>query len=229
MDSDKTQTQPPQDTTPPSTIVEGEETPKSGEQIELTPEYRPEISHEGAAKEPDETEEFQAGYAPERSTRQQRVLTERGLEYQQQLRARSLRSTIIRWRRKLDEAEDLVVDSEDPWVLTRERDELSAILREVQTAAASLSEVAVVEEPIDHYEEETRKLRKRLNNKINDLKEEIRSITSRKSIVSRKSKMSSRRSHSSSRLSTTLKARSSSKDSRTIGSDAVSQRGGCSF
>ena len=64
MDSDKTQTQPPQDTTPPSTIVEGEETPKSGE---LIPEYRPprdetgrepEISHESASKEPDETEEF---------------------------------------------------------------------------------------------------------------------------------------------------------------------------
>ena len=146
MDSDKTQTEPPQDTTPPSTIEEGEETLKSGEQIKLIPEYRPprdktgrepEISHEGASKEPDETEEFQAGYAPERLTRQQRVLTERGLEYQQQLRARSLRSTIIRCRRKLDEAEDLVVDSEDPVILTRERDELPAILREVQTAAAS--------------------------------------------------------------------------------------------
>ena len=95
-------------------------------------------------------------------------------------------------------------------ILTRERDELSAILREVQTAAASLS-VAVVEEPIDHYEEETRKLRKRLNNKINDLKEEIRSMTSRKSIVSRKSKISSRRSYASSRLSTALKAESAVK------------------
>ena len=70
MDSDKTQTQPPQDTTPHSTIVEGEELPKSGEQIELTPEHSPpkdktvreaEISHEGAAKESDETEEHLRG------------------------------------------------------------------------------------------------------------------------------------------------------------------------
>ena len=84
-------------------------------------------------------------------------------------------------------------------------------MREIQTAAASLSEVAVVEETIDLYEEETRKLRKRLNNKINDLKEEIRSMTSRKSIVSRKSKMSSRRSHASSRSSTALKAEAAAK------------------
>ena len=134
MDSDKTQNQPRQeteisDTTSPSTIAEGEEIPKSGEQIELTPEFRsprdetgrePEISHEGATKEPDKAEELQPGYVRDSSTRPQ-VLTERGLEFQLQLRARSLRTAINKWRRKVDKAEDRLADCDDVDTLINQR------------------------------------------------------------------------------------------------------------
>ena len=219
MDSDKTQNQPPQetetsDTTLPSTIAEGEEIPKSGELIELTPEYRPprdetcrdpEISHEGATKEPDKAEELLAGYVTDRSTRPQ-VLTERGLEFQQQLRARSLRTAINKWRRKIDEAEDRLADCDNVNTLINQRNDLSSFLGEVQAAAESLSEVAMFPEPVDRFEDETRQLRKAINGKIKELRDEARSATSKRSKGSNKEPRASSRSSKSMKLEVATKA-----------------------
>ena len=108
---------------------------------------------------------------PDRSTRP-RVPTAKGLEYQQDIRKRALRSAITKWRHRLDEAEDLQVDCKDAQILTREMDKLSTLFREVQNAVGSLSEVTSVEDPIDQFEEESRQFRKRINSRINKLKEE---------------------------------------------------------
>ena len=144
------------------------------------------------------------GLNPDRSTRP-RVPTVKGLEYQQDIRKRALRSAITKWRHRLDEAEDLLVDCEDAQILTRERDQLSTLFREVQNAAGSLSEVTSVEDPIDQFEEESRQFRKRINGRINELKEEVRSMTSRRS------KGSSKWSRTSSRSSKTLKLEAAAK------------------
>ena len=131
---------------------------------------------------------------PDRSTRP-RVSTAKGLEYQQQTRAQALRSAIIKWRRKMDVAEDILADCEDVSILSRHRDELSVSLNEIHTAAVTLSELCKVDEPIDALEDETRQLRKRLNSKKTYLKDEIRSTISRRSKGS--SKLSRALTHSS--------------------------------
>ena len=162
---------------------------KSDEQIELTPEYRPprdqtsrgpEISHEGAIKETDEAQELQVGYVPDRSTRP-RVITERGLEFQQQLRARSIRIAINRWRRKIDKAEDRLADCNNVNRLVDQRNDLSSSLGEVQAATESLSKCAMFPEPVDRFENETRQLRKAINGKIKELRDEAHSTSSERS------------------------------------------------
>ena len=143
-------------------------------------------------------------FIPDRSTRP-RVPTAKGLEYQQDIRKRALRSAITKWRHRLDEAEDLLVDCEDAQILTTERDQLSTLFKEVQNAAGSMSEVTSVEDPIDQFEEESRQFRKRINGRINELKEEVRSM------MSRRSKGSSKWSRTSSRSSKTLKLEAAAK------------------
>ena len=143
-------------------------------------------------------------FIPDRSTRP-RVPTSKGLEYQQDIRKRALRSAVTKWRHRLDAAEDLLVDCEDAQILTRERDQLSTLFKEVQNAAGSLSEVTTVEDPIDQFEEESRQFRKRINGRINELKEEVRSM------MSRRSKGSSKWSRTSSRSSKTLKLEAAAK------------------
>ena len=123
------------------------------------------------------------------------VPTAKGLEYQQQTRARALRSAITKWRRKMDVTENILADCEDVSTLSRHRDELSVCLNKIQTAEVPLSELCEADEPIDSLEDETRQLRKRLNSKITYLKDEVRSTISRRSKGS--SKLSRALTHSS--------------------------------
>ena len=149
--------------------------------------------------------EFVADNVQMRSVRP-RVPTQRGLEYQQQIRQRDLRLAINRWRRKMDQVEDILTDCEDVTILSSQRDQLSSSLDEVQAAASNLSNVAVVDEPIDRYEDETRQLRKGINIKINHIKEETRSVASRKSKGSTKVSRTSTRSSKSMKLEVAAKA-----------------------
>ena len=115
-----------------------------------------------------------------------RVPTDRGLHYQLELRRNNLRVPINKWRHRADDINDLLVNCDDIGTLSKQRKVLLTLSEDAERSAEILSQVFAVEEPIGNILEETRQLRKDLNSKIRELKEEIRSTSSRKSSVSSK-------------------------------------------
>ena len=133
-----------------------------------------------------------------------RVPTERGLEYQREIRQRNLRSAIAKWKRKAGDLSDLLADCEDINVLANQRRDLLSLLDEVESAAESLSQVSIVEEQIETIQNRTEQLRMEINSKIRELKDEIRSTSSQRSKFS--SRASSGRSSSRSAKAMKLEA-----------------------
>ncbi len=122
----------------------------------------------------------------------QRILTEKGLEYQQQVHQRALRTAIKAWQRKVDLADDVLADCDDVKHLSSFRDELLSLLNKVQNAAKQLSEFAEVSEPIQRLEDETRHCRKAINDQIKNLKDVARSTSSKRTKSSTVSRATSR-------------------------------------
>ena len=83
---------------------------------------------------------------------------------------------------------------------------MSSSLGEVGAAAESLSEVAMFSEPVDRFEDETRQLRKAINGKIKELREEARSATFKRSKGSNQESRASSRSYKSMKLEVARKA-----------------------
>ena len=71
---------------------------------------------------------------PERVVRP-RVPSERGLEYQREIRQRNLRSAIVKWKRRAGDIGDLLAECQDIETLSKQRKDLLAQLEEVKNAA----------------------------------------------------------------------------------------------
>ena len=142
---------------------------------------------------------------PERVVRP-RVPTERGLEYQREIRQRNLRSAIVKWKRRAGDIGDLLAECQDIETLSKQRKDLLAQLEEVENAAESLSQISVVEEPIETLQSRTERLRNDINTRIRELRDEVQSTSSRSKMSS---KVSSGR--SSSRSTKAMKAEAAAK------------------
>ena len=75
--------------------------------------------------------------------------TERGLEYQPEIRQRNLRSAIVKWKGRAGDIGDLLAECQDIETLSKQRKDLLAQLEEVVNAAKSLSQISLVEESIE--------------------------------------------------------------------------------
>ena len=63
-----------------------------------------------------------------------RMYTEKGLSYEAELRRKQLTSAIRRWRNKMNEAQEILADSEDEKEIRKIRQELSLCMSELQEA-----------------------------------------------------------------------------------------------
>ena len=131
------------------------------------------------------------------------VPTEHGAEYTTDIRRRNLKRCITKWHRVVGETWDIMADTEDAKTLKDKREEIKLVFADVEDASRKFLEVSAIDEmPIDSIQKETADLRKVVNERIMELKDQdTRSrrshrtkATSRHSIRSVKSFETGRRS-----------------------------------
>ena len=132
--------------------------------------------------------------------------TERGMEYQREIRQRNLRSAIVKWKRGAGDMGDLLAECQDIETLSKPRKDLLTQLEEVKKAAESLCQISLVEEPIETLQSRTERLRNDINTRIRELRDEVQSTSSRSKMSS---KISSGRSKS--RSTKAMKAEAAAK------------------
>ena len=102
---------------------------------------------------------------------QRRNPTDRGLQYQLDVRRKNLRTALNKWRKCTDRTADLIIDVEDVHVLYRQRDELTQLLDEVESSSNAIWDISPAEDiRIDMIQQEYRELRKALNTRIKELR-----------------------------------------------------------
>ena len=136
-----------------------------------------------------------------------RVPTDRGLEHQQELRRKSLRNAIRRWRHSGDAIGDAVAGCNSIEMLCAHRDSFLKDWEQVAREADILQEIASLDVSMEELEAETRQLRRDINNRIKELNDDARSGTSKGS----KSRGSSKRTTSSSTSTKAIKMEAAAK------------------
>ena len=102
-----------------------------------------------------------------------RVPTERGAEYTTYVRRRNLTRCITKWRRVVGETWDIMADTEDVKTLKDKREEIKLVFADVEEASKKFLEVSQIDEmPIDSLQGETSYLRKVLNERIMEIKDQ---------------------------------------------------------
>ena len=102
-----------------------------------------------------------------------RVPTERGAEYTTDIRRRNLKRCITKWRRVVGETWDIMADTEDAKTLKDKREEIKLVFADVEEASRNFLEVSAIDEiPIDSLQRETSDLRKVLDERIMELKDQ---------------------------------------------------------
>ena len=97
--------------------------------------------------------------------------TDRGLQYQLDVRRKNLRTALNKWRKCTDRTAELIIDVEDVHVLYRQRDELTQLLDEVESSSNAIWDISPAEDiRIDMIQQEYRELRKALNTRIKELR-----------------------------------------------------------
>lgn len=136
-----------------------------------------------------------------------RVPTDRGLEHQQELRRKSLRNAIRRWRHSGDAIGDAVAGCNSIEMLCAHRDSFLKDWEQVAREADILQEIASLDVSMEELEAETRQLRRDVNHRIKELNDDARSGTSKGS----KSRGSSKRTTSSSTSTKAIKMEAAAK------------------
>ena len=140
-------------------IAESPYVPQLEQGVE-TPEYIEDPHEEGVT----------SGLSLEPSVRR-RNPTDRGLQYQLDVRRKNLRTALNKWRKCTDRTADLIIDVEDVHVLYRQRDELTQLLDEVESSSNAIWDISPAEDiRIDMIQQEYRELRKALNTRIKELR-----------------------------------------------------------
>ena len=97
--------------------------------------------------------------------------TDRGLQYQLDVRRRILRTALNKRRKCTDHTADSIIDVEDVHILYRQRDALTQLLDEVESSSNAIWDISpAVDIRIDMIQQEYREPRKALNTRIKELR-----------------------------------------------------------
>ena len=99
---------------------------------------------------------------PDRAVRP-RIPTERGLEYQREIRLHNLRSAIAKRKRKAGNVCDISADCEDIDIITNQQKDLLSQLDRAESADESIFQVSIVEKQTETIQNRTEQLRMEIN------------------------------------------------------------------